>query len=88
VIRRLLAALLFGASVTSTGCAVGRFIAGAPAPGATASSPALVVRRCSGCHEAPVPASMTADAWQAALVRMRRRLQLPEADWDSLAAMR
>jgi len=86
--RRLLAALLFGAAVTSTGCAVGRFIAGAPAPGATTAPPALVAMRCSGCHEAPVPASMTADAWQSSLTRMRRRMQLPEAEWDSLAAMR
>jgi hypothetical protein len=31
---------------------------------------------------------MTAEAWQAALTRMRRRMQLPEAEWDSLAAMR
>jgi len=80
--------ILLGAVVPSAGCAVGRFIAGAPAPGATASSPALVTMRCSGCHEAPAPASMTAEAWQAALTRMRRRIQLPEAEWDSLAAMR
>ena len=27
-------------------------------------------------------------AWQAALVRMKERMQLPGSEWDSLAAMR
>ena len=86
--RRSFAALLTGAALMSAGCAVGRFIAGAPAPGGTTSSPALLARRCSGCHEVPDPLRMSPEAWQSALERMQRRMRLPQAEWDSLAAMR
>jgi hypothetical protein len=69
------------------GCAVGRFIAGAPSPGSTTPRQALILKRCSGCHQPPDPAAMSADAWRHSLERMRRRIRLPGSEWDSLAAM-
>ncbi len=86
-----LAPLISGAGLVA-GCAVGRFIAGAPArggPPASSGSPAQgpLARRCAGCHEAPDPAAMSGAAWQAALERMRLRIRLPQSEWDSLAAM-
>lgn len=69
------------------GCAVGRFIAGAPSPGSRPPRQALILDRCSGCHEPPKPDAMSADAWRSALARMQRRIRLPESEWDSLAAM-
>jgi hypothetical protein len=82
--------------LATLGCAVGRFIAGAPPAGARSSAPpplratapgrALLAQRCSGCHVTPDPGSMSAESWQAALERMKR-MRLPDSEWDSLAAM-
>ena len=77
-----------GLIALATGCAVGRFIAGAPSTQERHATNELIARRCSGCHEVPDPAAMTAEGWEQSLVRMRRRMTLPEAEWDSLAAMR
>ena len=89
-------------ALVTTGCAVGSFVTGAPPshstePGsegnpriATARvTPArvLLARRCSGCHVTPEPASMSASEWRDGLERMKRRMRLPESEWDSLAAM-
>lgn len=86
--------------LAAAGCSVGRFIAGAPAPGEAGSASAevpgsgnrpgsaLLVRRCSGCHEVPQPAQMSAREWQDGIEFMKRRMRLPEWEWDSLAAMK
>ena len=86
--------------IAAAGCSVGRFIAGAPAPGIAGQAPAtvqgsgnrpgsaLLVRRCSGCHEIPQPAEMSAREWQEGIVFMKRRMRLPDWEWDSLAAMK
>lgn len=92
-------ALLLVAAPLAAGCAVGRAIVGAPPAGANAvtSAPAaaaapnahmLLARRCVGCHAVPEPAKMTAAEWDAGLTLMKKRLRLPDAEWDSLAAMR
>jgi len=70
-----------------TGCAVGNFIVGKPKETSTGANHALLARRCGGCHEIPDPHTMTAAEWQAGLARMKRRLTLPAAEWDTLAAM-
>lgn len=88
MIRRVAYLIVLAAAATAlAGCAAGRFIAGAPAPGSTRPAEALLLRRCTGCHEVPVPGEMTATEWQAGLERMKRRMRLPAAEWDSLAAM-
>ena len=69
------------------GCAAGRFIVGAPAPGTVSRVNALVARRCSGCHEVPDPAAMTAADWKSGLDRMKKRMRLPASEWDSLAVL-
>jgi hypothetical protein len=73
--------------LSAGGCAVGEFIAGAPGDRDRAVPSGLLARRCAGCHAAPDPGVMSADRWRESLVRMRRRIQLPEAEWDSLARM-
>jgi hypothetical protein len=70
-----------------TGCAVGNFIVGAPSGRERATHNALLARRCGGCHEIPDPQRMPAAEWQSALGRMRKRIELPAAEWDTLAAM-
>lgn len=98
---RRVGALLLVLALVSTGCSVGRFIAGAPSPGGSgtrhenagaathtaATSHELLARRCAGCHVTPVPGEMSAAAWQASLERMKLRMRLPASEWDSLAAM-
>jgi hypothetical protein len=86
--RRIAAVVLLVACAALAGCSVGRFIVGAPQPGATTHTQKLLVQRCSGCHETPDPQSMTAEDWHASLTRMKRRMTLPASEWDSLAAMR
>jgi hypothetical protein len=93
----VLAAGLVAAVLLNAGCAVGRFIVGAPSPDArsaaapaahaTPSAQAMLALRCSGCHAIPDPGAMSGDAWGAALERMKRRMRLRESEWDSLAAM-
>jgi hypothetical protein len=83
-VRRALAAAL-GLSVAS--CAVGNFIAGAPSTHERTASAGLLAHRCGSCHEIPDPNAMTGKQWQDALERMHRRMQLPDSEWDSLAAM-
>jgi hypothetical protein len=93
------AALLLVVASALAGCAAGRWIAGAPAPGeapraatpraphASRTSASLLVSRCANCHAVPDPHAMTADAWLASLDRMKLRMHLPDAEWDELAAM-
>ena len=47
----------------------------------------LLGKRCGSCHAVPDPAAMTGEKWIAALERMKVRMTLPAADWDSLAAL-
>jgi len=89
IARRLSGALLVVCVIALLqGCAVGRFLAGAP-PDRNAPAPTheLLARRCGGCHDIPNPARMSGDDWRASLADMRRRFPLPESEWDSLAAM-
>ncbi len=88
--RAALLAAALTAALVAGGCTALRWIAGAPsaseARAAVATSP-LVARRCANCHEAPDPAAMSAEAWRAALERMKVRVRLPAAEWDTLEAM-
>jgi len=85
--RRIAALLVMAGMCLLTGCAVGRFIVGAPSGSARDRPNALLVRRCGGCHDVPEPSTMSAESWQKALRRMKKRITLPEAEWGSLAAM-
>ena len=69
------------------GCAVGDFLVGAPSTRERIASTGIVARRCTGCHVAPNPARMARTEWLAGLDRMHRRMQLPAAEWDSLARL-
>ena len=71
----------------TTGCAVGNFVTGAPSSRSATPARVLLERRCSGCHMAPEPSSMSTAAWQAALARMKQRVRLPASEWDSLAVL-
>jgi len=87
IVRGIHAALLAVAVAAMVqGCAAGRWVAGAPSA-KTAPAEALLIRRCSGCHEIPNPDMMTADEWRASLVRMQRRMTLPASEWQALADM-
>lgn len=85
--RRATMVAVSAAALLAGGCAVGKFVTGAPSAHEARPDQALLVRRCSGCHEVPEPKAMRAAEWQAALERMKLRMRLPETDWDSLAAM-
>ena len=87
IARRMCALAMLAAVVLTTGCAVGRLITGEPVQRSFAAHHALLERRCAGCHVVPEPEAMSAVAWQASLERMKRRMQLPQAEWDSLAVM-
>jgi hypothetical protein len=82
---RRIALLLVVASALA-GCAAGRWIAGAPVAGG-APAATLLANRCASCHAVPDPHAMSADAWLASLERMKRRMHLPDAEWDHLAAL-
>ena len=85
--RLAFAALLAASAISVAGCSVGRFIVGAPPAGTVRPSMTILVRRCSGCHEIPDPAAMTAAEWQAGLVLMQKRITMPQADWDTLGVL-
>lgn len=98
--RRIAVALLVAlVAFALAGCAAGRWLAGAPTPGTApiaahahskplpASGASLLARRCANCHEVPDPHAMSAAAWLGSLDRMKLRMRLPDAEWDSLAAL-
>lgn len=85
--RRAMMAAVIAASLLAASCAVGRWVAGAPSTRSMTPANALLARRCSGCHEVPDPASMSATEWRASVESMKRRMRLPASEWDSLAAM-
>src|SRR5262249_9658966 len=79
----------FALGVALVGCAAHR--SPDPKAEATMASPAgseILAHRCASCHARPDPARMSTEQWQAALERMKRKVTLPAADWDTLAAMR
>jgi len=84
-VRALVVASALGYGVA--GCAVGRFVTGAPSARPATTTPALLARRCSNCHATPDPASMTGAEWQAALERMKPLMKLSASEWDSLGGM-
>ena len=59
-----------------------------PTASSTSAGSEILTRRCSGCHARPDPAKLSAEQWQAALERMKHKITLPAAEWDTLAAMR
>ena len=59
----------------------------APTAAAPATQQSLLTRRCGSCHAVPQPTKMSGRAWVDGVKRMRRRMRLPEAEWDSLTAM-
>jgi len=87
-VRRAAAALIIAwTALAALGCATG---GGGQNAATSASEPyarQLLRRRCQGCHRLPRPEAKSGSAWQAALTRMKRRVTLPPADWDSLAAL-
>ena len=86
-IRRALSGavvILLGALL---GCAASGGLTPGREPGAQTYGQRLLVQRCSGCHKTPSPAAMTRQRWLGGLDRMQRRIHLPPADWDTLAAM-
>ena len=84
---RRLVIMLAALALSACGCAVGRFVAGAPSGRTNIPSHALLIRRCGNCHDVPVPESMSRTAWVASLDRMKVRMRLPESEWDLLASM-
>lgn len=87
-------AIVAGATALVTaallGCAAHHATSDGTAPAAAPArsyAATLLTRRCGSCHAVPDPASMSGEAWNAALGRMKIRMQLPAADWDSLAAL-
>lgn len=72
----------------AAGCAAHRELKPAePTAAPEVAGTSLLKQKCGGCHAVPKPSAMSAAKWTAALERMKRRLDLPAADWDSLAAM-
>jgi len=69
------------------GCAAGQRMAAAPAAPEATPAHAILAKRCANCHRLPEPARMSRDRWLRALDRMRRRVRLPEAEWDTLATL-
>ena len=73
------------------GCAAHHAVESDATPATAAASPAgseILARRCGGCHARPDPAKLSAEQWQAALERMKHKITLPAAEWDTLTAMR
>jgi hypothetical protein len=84
-------ACVLGLALALAGCAAHQRLEPSPTTAAVNATPAgaeILTRRCGGCHARPDPAKLSAEQWQAALERMRRKVTLPAAEWDTLAAMR
>jgi hypothetical protein len=84
-------ALVLVLALALAGCAAHQRLEPSATTAAANATPAgseILARRCGGCHARPDPAKMSAEQWQAALERMKRKITLPGAEWDTLAAMR
>jgi len=87
--RRMVLATAVALLAVAAGCAAHHERMGSAGVSGVAAEPGspLLARRCGGCHAVPRPATMTAEKWLAALERMKRRMELPAAEWDTLAAL-
>jgi CxxC motif-containing protein (DUF1111 family) len=47
----------------------------------------LLKQRCQNCHVLPDPRTRSPERWAQGIARMRKRLNLPNADWDTLLAL-
>src|SRR5689334_213594 len=84
----------FALAATAGGCAAHREMKSEPsastsshAAAAPTSGAALLAKKCGGCHAIPNPASMPEEQWVSAVERMKQRMQLSPAEWDSLTAL-
>jgi hypothetical protein len=87
VSARLVALAAVACMAVLLGCAAHRPSASTVHVVENTRASALLSTRCGSCHAVPNPATMPAEKWLAALDRMKHRMQLPAADWDSLAAL-
>lgn len=85
--RRAAAILIVACTVFALGCAAGGGGGNLPAGDSNTYARQLLRRECYGCHRLPHPEAWSDSSWQAALRRMKKRVALPPADWDSLAAL-
>jgi len=85
--RRAAASLILAATLAAVGCATGGGSGNVAATGTGTYARQLLKRRCHSCHRVPKPERWTAATWQEELARMKRRVKLTPADWDSLAAL-
>jgi len=86
--RRAVAALITAwSALVALGCAAGGGGRNLAAAGSVSYSRQLLRRECYGCHRPPRPEEWSGRAWRYWLDRMKRRVPLPTADWDSLAAL-
>ena len=84
-LRRCAAATLVlgAAAALAAGCATG----GGGANAAARAEHPILAQRCGRCHAIPRPSTLPRDKWLAALERMKKRMDMPAADWDTLAAL-
>jgi hypothetical protein len=75
------------ASLAALGCAAGGGSRNVAQSTPETYSQLLLRRKCQGCHRTPRPEKGSARAWQDALNRMKRKVKLTDADWDSLATL-
>src|SRR5262249_25828489 len=85
--RRAPAALILAATLAALGCATGGGSRNVASGDTETYAQQLLRRRCHSCHRVPNPERKSAAGWQKALTRMKRRVNLPPADWDSLATL-
>ena len=86
--RRAAASLILAVTLVAAGCATGGGSLNVSSTGSGSYAHQLLRRRCHSCHRVPKPERWTAATWQEELARMKRRVNLPAADCDSLAALR
>jgi cytochrome c5 len=80
-----------GAGATS----VASGVSGASAAGSAANEAVgegayarkILERRCQRCHALPDPRKHTWAKWERGIAKMKRRIPLPAADWDSILAL-
>ena len=79
--------LLLWVAAGAAGCAAGGPASSDRGAKARTRGQELLARRCHSCHEVPEPGSYSSREWGLKLGKMRRRVHLPAADWDTLAAL-
>jgi hypothetical protein len=73
--------------LAALGCAAGGGSVNLSAGGSPSYSRQLLRRECYGCHRPPRPEEWSGRAWRDWLDRMKRRVKLAPADWDSLVSL-